>query len=191
MRPRHVPIARSSSKSSKKSDEDARAVIAVGEIVGAHALAGLVRVRAYQPPAPSLAAGREVMLERDGRRRGARVLSAAPHGRGLLLVALEGVGDRTAAEALKGARFLVPTADLPPAGDGEFYYHELLGFRVETVAGEPVGTIAETFSTGLSDVWVVRGPEREHLIPVIADVVDMIDRSGRRVVIRPMPGLLE
>jgi 16S rRNA processing protein RimM len=154
-------------------------------------LSGLVRVRAYQAPAPSLAPGREVLLERLGVRRPATIRSAGPHGRGLVLVALDGVDDRDAAEALVGSRVLVHAHDLAPAEDDEFYWHELEGFRVDTVDGEPLGTIAETFSTGINDVWVVRDGGRELLVPVIADVVRTIDRGGRRVVIAPMPGLLD
>jgi 16S rRNA processing protein RimM len=148
-------------------------------------------VRAYQPPAPSLRAGGTVVLEQKGIRRPGRIASAAAHGRGLVLLGLEEVADRTAAEALVGARVLVPAAVLPPASGDEFYWHELEGFRVETTAGRDLGTIAETFSTGVNDVWVVRGGEREHLIPVITDVVRTIERPARRVVIDPMPGLLD
>jgi 16S rRNA processing protein RimM len=148
-------------------------------------------VRAYQPPAPSLAAGRTVLLACDGDIRTARVRSAGRHARGLVLVGLEGVEDRTTAEALVGARVLVSRADLPPPGEDEFYYHEVEGFAVVTTGGEPVGAIVSTFSTGTNDVWVVQGAGREHLIPVIADVVRVLDRRGRRVVIEPMPGLLD
>jgi 16S rRNA processing protein RimM len=163
----------------------------VGAIVGAHALAGVLRVRAYQPPAPSLRAGSRILIDRGGALTDAHVRSAAPHGRGLLLLALAGVSDRTAAEALVGARLLVPAVDLPPAAPDEFYYHEITGFQVETTAGDPVGTITETFSTGLNDVWVVDAGPREHLVPVIQDVVRTIDHVARRVVIDPIPGLLD
>src|SRR5437899_2003825 len=119
------------------------------------------------------------------------VRSAAPHGRGLVLLALAGVDDRRAAEALAGARVLVRAADLPPPAADEFYYHEVVGFRVETTGGESLGAVAETFTTGLNDVWVVRDSGRELLIPVIADVVRAISRATRRIVIEPLPGLLE
>ena len=150
----------------------------------------MLRVRAYQPPAPSLRAGRVVLIERADGLHEAKVSSAAPHGR-VLLVALDGVVDRDAAEALVGARLLVRAADLPPPDDGEFYYHEVAGFSVETTAGEALGTIAETFTTGLHDVWVVRDGQREYLIPVIADIVRTFDRDAGRVVIEPLPGLLD
>ncbi len=160
-------------------------------MVAAHGLHGLLRVRAYQPPAPSLAPDRLIRLEQAAAGREARIASAAPHGRGLVLVALTGVGDRAAAEALVGSRVLVRTADLPPAADDEFYYYEVVGFRVETAGGEQLGTLVATLATGANDVWVVRTADREHLIPVVAEVVRAIDRAGRRVVIEPPPGLLD
>ena len=194
MPPRPGPTARSFSRSSKRSEPPTPvgggATVAVGVIAGAHALRGMLRVRPYHLPAPSLAPGRTVFLERDGVVTETRVVSAAPHGRALVLLAVETVTDRTAAEALAGARVLVPKADLPPAAEDEFYYHELEGFAVETTDGEALGTIHETFTTGTNDVWVVRDARREYLIPVIADVVREIDRAGRRVVIQPLPGLL-
>jgi 16S rRNA processing protein RimM len=148
-------------------------------------------MRAYQPPAPSLAPGVDVVLDRPGMRRTARILSAAPHTRGQLLLALEGIADRTTAEGLVHARVLVAQAALPPLAENEFYYHEIEGFRVETSDGQALGDVIETFPTGAHDVWVVRGAGREHLIPVIADVVKVIDRAARRIVIEPLPGLLD
>jgi len=119
------------------------------------------------------------------------VASAGPHGRGLVLLGIEGVADRNAAEALVGARVLVRRAELPAPAADEFYYHDLVGCRVETTDGRALGAITATFSTGLNDVWVVRDGAREHLIPVIADVVRAIDAPAGRVVIDPLPGLLE
>jgi 16S rRNA processing protein RimM len=188
MPPLPATTGRSSSRSSKTSDA---AVVAVGEIVAAHALRGAVRVRAYHPPAPSLAAGALVVLARGDGREERRVLTAAPFRGSLVLVQLDGVTDRTAAEALVGSRVLVPVRDLPPPGEHEFYYHEIEGFEVETVSGERLGSVVEIFPTGANDVLVVRGPGGEHLIPVITDVVRTIDRAGRRIVIAPLPGLLD
>jgi 16S rRNA processing protein RimM len=118
------------------------------------------------------------------------VTGVAVHG-SVLLVALDGVAGRDAAESLRGAHVLVPAGDLPPPEAGEFYWHEVVGFAVDTPSGEHLGTITGTLSTGLHDVWTVRHGEREYLIPVIGDVVRAIDRHARRVVVEPLPGLLE
>ena len=164
--------------------------VAVAAIGSAHGLHGQLHLWPYQPGAPSLTPDRAVLLERDGTWLAARIVAVAPHGRGMLL-GLDGIADRDAAAALTGMRVLVRAADLPAPDAGEFYHHELHGFAMVTTDGRMLGTIAETFATGLNDVWVVRGDGGEHLIPIIADVVREIDRAGRRVVIEPMPGLLE
>ena len=164
--------------------------MAVAELGSPHGLAGQLRLWPYQPGAPSLTPGRPVLLERDGAWLATSVAKVAPHGRGMLIV-LDGVGDRDAGAELTGMRVLVRAHDLPPLDAGEFYHHELHGFAMVTTDGRMLGTIAETMSTGLNDVWVVRDGGGEHLIPIIADVVREIDRAGRRVVIEPMPGLLD
>jgi 16S rRNA processing protein RimM len=150
----------------------------------------MLRIRPHQPPAPSIAPDHVVRLTGPGGGREVVIRSVAPHGRGHLLVAVAGVDDRTTAERLVGSTVLVRTADLPPPAPDEFYWHEVVGFRVETVDGRALGTIAETFSTGAHDVWVVRG-EREHMIPVVDEVVRVLDRAGRRAVVDPPPGLLD
>lgn len=162
----------------------------LGEIVAAHGLRGLVRVRCYNPESELVRPGLEVALARRGERRPARVERASWHGR-MLLVAFAGVSSRERAQALVGSRVEVATADLPAPGPDEFYYHEVVGFTVETVGGERVGSIRATFPTGGNHVWVVVDGRRERLVPVIADVVRSIDRSRRRVVIDPLPGLLD
>src|SRR5687767_14944382 len=132
MPPPPAPTARSSSRSSRtrtssppRGQATGEPPVAVGEIVAAHALRGLVRMRAYQPPAPTLVPGVHIVLERGDMRRETRVVSAAPHGRGQVLLGLEGVADRTTAEGLVRTRVLVPAAALPPLAEHEFYYHEI------------------------------------------------------------------
>jgi 16S rRNA processing protein RimM len=164
--------------------------VAVGELGSPHGLRGALHLRPYQPGAPSLTHGRPVLLERGEHWLATTVVHAAQHGRGLL-VELAGIEDRDAAALLSGMCVRVRAGDLPALEQDEFYHHELIGFAVVTTDGRALGTIAETFPTGLNDVWVVRDEGREYLIPVIADVVRTIDRAGRRVVIEPLPGLLD
>src|SRR5262249_59595559 len=115
----------------------------------------------------------------------------APRGGALPPPAVGGTTARGAAEPCRGATLLAPPADLPALAADEFYHHEVVGFAVATVDGDALGVVESTLATGLNDVWVVRAPNgREHLIPVITDVVRTIDRAARRIVIDPLPGLL-
>lgn len=108
--------------------------------------------------------------------------------RGQLLVKLQGVDDRDAALRFRGQQVVVRPDELPAPVEGRYYWHQLVGLRVETEAGEPVGRITEVLSTGSNEVWVTdAGP----LIPDIPEVVQTVDLPAGRVVIRPMPGLLD
>jgi 16S rRNA processing protein RimM len=159
-------------------------------VAGAHGIRGLLRVHSYNPDSEQLEVDGTVTLEHGSASGHYRIESVTRHGRGLL-VALEGVTDRSGAERLRGARLLVDRTALPVLAAGEFYHHEVLGAEVVAEDGRPVGTITRTMSTGLNDVWIVRDATGEHLIPVIADVVVDIDLGARRIVIRDVPGLLD
>lgn len=166
--------------------------VPIGEVTGAHGIRGLLRIRPYNEASDLLASLEAVELEAaDGAVTTHALVRATPHGRRTWLVALADVADRTAADALVGRRVVVAPERLPALAADEFYHHELVGFAVETTAGEAVGTITGTLATGLNDVWIVRAGRREHLVPAIADVVRTIDRARRRVVIVPLAGLLD
>lgn len=172
-------------------DVPAAANVPVARVVGAHGLRGQLRVRPFHMPSPSLAPGCPLFIEGPTVSHHATIVSSAPHGRGLMLLAVTGIADRTAAEACRGATLHVAAADLPPLEPDEFYHHEVVGFTVQTLDGLSLGVVDSTLATGLNDVWIVRsGSGREYLIPVIADVVRTIDRAARRIVIEPLPGLL-
>ncbi len=132
--------------------------LVVGRVVKAHGVTGevVVDVRTDDPetrfaPGTSLRA-----RAKGGAERQLIVDSARPHG-GRLLVRLDGVADRDGADALRGALFLVDSADLPPIEDpDEFYDHQLEGLRVRTTAGDEVGTVAEVLHTAAGELLSVR-----------------------------------
>ena len=108
----------------------------------------------------------------------------------LVYLSLQEVQDRTAAEALRGIDLLVSQADAVPLPEGEFYWHQVLGLRVEDTRGRVLGHVAEILETGANHVYVVRGPRGEILIPAVKDVVQLIEPASGRMVIDPLPGML-
>ena len=171
-------------------DLGAGGFLPVGRIAGSHGLHGALRVRMDDPESTILTDLRRLFVETAGGRREFALSRATSLGRGQFRVVLEGIEDANAAQALKGLAVTAAIADLPPLGEGEFYYFQLTGAEVMLTDGRRLGTIAEIFSTGAHVVWVVRDGEREVLVPVIADVVKAMDLGARRVTIEPLPGLL-
>jgi 16S rRNA processing protein RimM len=167
-----------------------QALIALGQIVNTHALRGELRVRLYNPSSTTLAAGMRVALRRGSVRHDYVISGLRPH-RHLALLTLEGCDSITAAEALVGYEVCICEDDLPAAAPGEIYHFQLIGMEVVTITGEQIGTVEEMMTTGSADICVVRGEDREYLIPLIDDVVKTVDREGGRIVIDPLPGLLD
>ena len=108
-----------------------------------------------------------------------------------VLVTFGGVADRTQAEALQGRYLFLPMEELEPLGEGEVFYHQLLGLNVETVGGEEVGEVKEVFETGPVDLLEVRGSNGVLMIPFRTEIVVEIDVETGRLVIDPPDGLLE
>jgi 16S rRNA processing protein RimM len=163
----------------------------VGRIATAHGVRGELVVDATTDDPQRLAAGATVLLAPPrGSVEPRRILGARPHGRRLLLL-IEGVADRTAAEALRGGRLCVRESDLPGLPNGSVWVHELPGMLVVTEAGEEVGAVADVLEAGAGRlVLTVRGARGEALVPFVEEFVRGVDRAARTVTIRPIEGLL-
>lgn len=163
--------------------------LVVRAVFGApHGVAGVVRLtpRTDYPERLVEAASYTVRFE-TGELAEFEVQGVESH-RGQLLVKLAGIDDRDAAQRLRGAQVVVKPADLPPPAEGRYYWHQLVGLEVVTTDGEAVGRITEILNTGSNDVWITdAGP----LIPDIPEVVETVSLEAGRVVIRPLPGLLD
>jgi 16S rRNA processing protein RimM len=166
-------------------------LVELGPIVNCHGVRGEMRLLPHNPDSDAavLQSG-VVLMWPDGRRRAGQVRAARRHKR-FLLVQLDGVDDLDAAEALVGCTVAVPRAALPAPEADAVYHADLIGCAVVTTAGEPLGTVEGVMVTGSNDVCVVRDGRREVLIPLIADVIAELDVAGRRLVVRPIPGLLD
>ncbi|MCK0175079.1 MULTISPECIES: ribosome maturation factor RimM [Mycobacteriaceae] len=168
--------------------------LVVGRVVKAHGVTGelVIDVRTDDPegrftPGAELR-GRQ---PKAGTEQRYVVESVRPHG-GRLLVRVDGVADRTAADALRGTLFVVDTAELPPIEDpDEFYDHQLEGLAVRTVGGDEVGVVAEVLHTAAGELLSVKTPDgAEVLVPFVNAIVPRVSLADGLVEIDPPDGLL-
>ena len=169
--------------------------IVLGRVLGAHGVRGWVRVR-YEGDGPAhLVQAERIKLASDERGTAARTYEIEGGGTGRAGEArlkLAGVGNRDAANALKGSWVLGQTAELEALPDGEFYWYQLVGCVVTTEDGTPVGTVREIWETGAHDVLVVKREDgRQVLIPTARELLTQIDLEEKKLVVAPLPGLLE
>jgi 16S rRNA processing protein RimM len=160
--------------------------IEVGRIVDAWGLKGWVKVRPFAEDPQALFSSRRWFIlpsEKAGPARPASAAGAIPsllkitqikdHGEVVVALAQE-VPDRSAAEALRGARV------------------DLIGLAVVNRAGEALGTVAGLIDTGPHSVLRVSpttlpvgmsAQEAERLIPFVAAYVDTVSLEQRLITV--------
>lgn len=127
--------------------------VTLAAIVGAHGVAGEVRLKLFGEGAESLksytsfdAAGRTLTLK-----------SVRPGPNGAVARFAE-IGDRGAAEALRGTALTVPRSALPPLGEGEYYHADVIGLPCVSNEGEALGEIIAIENFGAGDVIEIQRP---------------------------------
>ncbi len=136
------------------------------------------------------AVGAELLVKRAGGVTRVRVTAMRVH-QGRPIIGLDGVVTMNDAEAMAGVELRVPVAELEPLPDGMFYRHDLVGCRVETAGGQPVGAVEKVEGDLAASRLVVGTPEGEVLVPLAQAICVVIDTAARRIVIDPPEGLLE
>ena len=161
--------------------------VCVARVGAAHGLHGALKLRCFtERPEDITAYGplydrreRPVELKIVGRTRGG------------VLAALDGIADRNAAEALRGAELFVPRRALPEPGPDEFYHGDLEGLRVERADGTPLGTVRALENFGAGDlIEIADDAGRVLTLPFDRATVPLVDLEAGRVVVEPPPELI-
>ncbi len=138
-------------------------------------------MRVYNPESGILGRGRAVVVKpAEGDARPAKV-ARVRETEGALLVTLDGVDDRTAAEAIRGAEILIKRSELPDLPEGEFYACDVEGARA-LLNGELVGTVERLQSYPTCDVLVITKTGGEEVeLPLVDGVVERVDCDAGEV----------
>ena len=169
--------------------------LTVGRVVKAHGVSGevVVEIRT-DDPAARFAPGTTLRTKQSrGGGECSHVVEAAREHGGRLLVRLAGVGDRAAADALRGSLFVVDSDDLPAIDEPDTYYdHQLEGLHVRTTTGQQVGVVAEVLHTAAGELLAVRrGDGGEVLVPFVSAIATSVSLDDRVIEIDPPEGLLD
>jgi 16S rRNA processing protein RimM len=165
--------------------------VVVGRIGRPHGVRGEVTVE-VRTDDPDLRFVPGAVLRTDPAERGPITIAGVHWHSGTLLLRLEGVDSREAAEAVRNTELLVDVADLPEIEDPDSYYdHQLVGLTVRLTDDAVLGEITAILHEA-QDLLVVRRAEGGVvLIPFVSAIVPTVDLDGGFVVVDPPEGLLE
>jgi 16S rRNA processing protein RimM len=170
--------------------------IEVARVLDAWGVKGWIRVQPYAKDPQALFSSRRWFLRPAENRPGRparepaaplptllRIAEAREHGDDVV-AGVRDISDRTAAEALRGARIFVPRSSFPTVASDEFYWVDLIGTQVFNRDGVRLGEVAGLIDNGAHSVLQVRdGEAPERLIPFVAAFIDQVDLPGGRILV--------
>jgi 16S rRNA processing protein RimM len=183
--------------------------IEIGTILGPHGVHGWTKVQGCTDfPERLTRAGMLLHIKPLSKRAPRKVILASGKmvGTDSFLIQLQGSYDRAAAENLKGATLFYATQQDPVAHDDAFLVSDLVGLEVFLEDDQFVGTVRgvvlaeemcaipglghDMMEVEVASSIVDRKPKVLVLVPLVPEIVPKIDLSGKTIVIKPPPGLL-
>jgi 16S rRNA processing protein RimM len=163
----------------------------IGRVMKPHGVKGKVKVDYFGEDLHRSSFYREIFIEDEkGKPESYEVLETVPQPPRLIL-RLKGIEKVEETKPLIGKEILVEKDALLKLGEGEYYWIDILGMRVETREGKGIGKVKEILPTGANDVYVVEGKRGEILLPATEEVIQSIDLERRVIKVIRMEGLWE
>ena len=167
--------------------------VEVGRVLDAWGIKGWFKIQPYSASPEALFSSKRWFLQPPERGAkhfsgtvGLSIKQAREHADSVVAAAHE-VADRTAAEALKGARIFIARSSFPTPGEGEYYWVDLMGLSVFNREGVALGEVTDLMSTGPQQVLVLSYEHEdklcERLIPFVDAYVDDVDLAARRITV--------
>lgn len=165
-------------------------LIKIGQITSAHGVHGQVKLFPLTDFPERFRTLRTALLGPDARPVQVRMQGTLKN---LIILEIEGVTDRDAAEKLRQQYLMVPRSEVWPLPEGSYYVFDMLGLAVTDPEGNPLGKLVEVDkSSPVNDLYVIETvPGKRYMVPAVSQFVKSIDLERGVMVVQPIPGLLE
>ena len=160
----------------------------MGRIGRLYGIKGWLKLISYTDPQDNILDFRNLFAKIGGHWQAIEMDQSKVHGKGLV-AHFTGYDDPDEARNLTGVELAINLNDLPDLEAEDFYWHELVGMRVVTEAGQFLGIVAKLLETGANDVLVIAAVEgsvddKERLVPYLPErVIKLVSREGRCITV--------
>lgn len=158
-----------------------------GQIVATHGIRGEVRVQPWCD-SPEVLSSLAVLYFNEGK---TPVKVRSRSHKNIVIMKIEGVDTVNDAAALRG-RILYLDRDDIKLDDGVYFIQDLIGLKViDADTGQEYGMLTDVSPTGANDVYHIKTPDGEVLIPAIPSVVVETDIDAGIMRILPLKGMFD
>lgn len=137
----------------------------IGKISSVFGIKGYVKVFSFTDDRASILQYSPWLLKKAGQSQRLEVVTGQLQGKAVIAL-LRGITERNQAESLIGWDIYIAKAQLPPAGQGEYYWSDLIGLQVTNLQGVDFGKVTSLLETGANDVLLISG-ERQRAVPFL------------------------
>ena len=153
----------------------------IGKINGFFGLQGWVKVFSYTNPRTNILNYSPWSIKVDGNFQSIDITSGREQSK-TIVAHIKGIDNREDSQKFIGQDIYINKEQLPELTQGEYYWHELIGFDVINKDEEQLGTVDYFVETGANDVLVVKG-KKEYWIPYIEPFLVSIDSKNNKILV--------
>ena len=108
-----------------------------------------------------------------------------------MFVQLQDVKKMEQAVVFLGKAVFLPNEMLPELDEDEFYYKEIVGFKLVDVAKGEIGEISDVLEYPTQAVIQVMKDGKEILIPIHDDIIQKVDKKAKTLTVKAPEGLID
>jgi 16S rRNA processing protein RimM len=159
--------------------------IPIARVLAPWGIRGAVKVESMTDFSDRFARGETIYL------RGSPVTieSSRSHAK-LFILKIATIDNRDEAEAIRGLFLEIPSDRIHPLTEGQYYRFQIMGLKVLSTEGKPLGRVSDIIQTGSNDVYEISSDSGKFLIPATDEVVKSIDIDKGCMVIELLKGLI-
>ena len=162
--------------------------ILIGKITSAVGLRGEVKIYNYSDSPDIYSTAGAVYVNDD-----LMNVKSVRTQKNMVVLGLEGIADRDAAEKLRGREVFVTEDDLPELPEGQYYIRDLIGMEVlDSESGEQIGVVRDVIQNTAQDIFDVKTTEgKQVLIPKVPEFIIDISLEKKQILVKLIEGMRE
>lgn len=166
---------------------DNHKLVPIGEIIKPHGIKGELKIILYNEESRTLQKNKLVFLGENNflKFKVEKTSYSLKKNR----IKFFEINSKEDAESLRGKLINIYRSDLPDLKKNEFYLNDLVNFRIVDKSNNDYGVVKEVLHLPANDVLSVFYSNQEYLVPMIDDVIIMIDIDSKKIIINPIKGL--
>ena len=164
-------------------------LLEVGQIVNTYGIKGFVKVNPLVDNNNQFKSFKALYIQNKNNIKELQV-EEVKFSKNQVLLKFKGIETIEQAEELRNYYLQAKRSDIK-LEKGAYFIVDLIGLEVYTEEGELLGILKEVLQPGANDVYVVEDKAKnEILLPVIPDVVKLVDIEGKKIIVKLLEGLI-